>query len=412
MQPAMDGLSDSRFRRECKKLPDEEWLNCLIGRTLEQEPSGRGFLQKLADSADTIIPRSTYFDSISTKRRLNLLKDIGKAVGDQVDRLVPGGEDPFELVPGLDGYNIFAGDGHYIKSAVHDAPIDGKKFATGHFFALNLRSQRLVNLTLSDRNAETKRKREHDMRALRRIEGDGLRMNSVKGKKTLWVWDRAGISAADWIRWKQAYGVYFISRAKENMTLETGGILEYDPKDPLNAGVRAFTLAKVGSHYLRRVDYQDPETGSEFIFLSSLTEIEPGVIAALYKARWDIEKVFDETKNKLGEKRSWGKHDVTKETQAEAVALAHNLMLLSQGNIREMYGIEPKREAEKRLKRLKAAQDKSKSRDKMMSPLVESFYSRASQINVIFVRWLRNHLFRHTSVAEAIPSLRQFWCTF
>jgi IS4 transposase len=41
------------------------------------------------------------------------------------------------------------------------------------------------------------------------------------------------------------------------------------------------------------VRYRDPETGTVYDFLTSVTDLEPGLIAALYLARWRIEKVFD-----------------------------------------------------------------------------------------------------------------------
>ena len=55
------------------------------------------------------------------------------------------------------------------------------------------------------------------------------------------------INARQWLHWKQTSGVYFISRAKDNMTLETLGILDYDRDDPLNRGVVSFTLVAVSS---------------------------------------------------------------------------------------------------------------------------------------------------------------------
>jgi len=52
--------------------------------------------------------------------------------------------------------------------------------------------------------------------------------------------------------------------------------------------------------------------------------IPPGLIAYLYKMRWDIEKVFDEVKVKCSEKKSWGSSPQTKEAQAHFICMAHN----------------------------------------------------------------------------------------
>ena len=75
----------------------------------------------------------------------------------------------------------------------------------------------------------------------------------------------------------------------------------------MNRGVIADELigTRVGVT-LRRVNYQDPESGTVYIYLTTLpVSVPPGLVALLYKSRWNVEKVFDEFKNKLGETKSW-----------------------------------------------------------------------------------------------------------
>jgi hypothetical protein len=64
------------------------------------------------------------------------------------------------------------------------------------------------------------RKKEHDMRGLKHQDIETLRQGKPSGKQVLYIWDRAGINARQWQRWKQRGGNYFNSRAKENMCLE------------------------------------------------------------------------------------------------------------------------------------------------------------------------------------------------
>ena len=52
------------------------------------------------------------------------------------------------------------------------------------------------------------------------------------------------------------------------------------------------------------------------------------MLAELYRRRWDVEKVFDELKNKLGEKKAWDTSLAAKQTQAHLLTLTHNLLLL------------------------------------------------------------------------------------
>ena len=50
----------------------------------------------------------------------------------------------------------------------------------------------------------------------------------------------------------------------------------------------------------------DPVTGKAYSFLTTEMTLPPGLIALLYKLRWDVEKVFDEAKNKLEQQQAWG----------------------------------------------------------------------------------------------------------
>ena len=66
----------------------------------------------------------------------------------------------------------------------------GCKDATGHFFSLNLRSHALSHLTAAD---QVERRKEHDMRALKRLSIASLRQGAARGRKVFYVWDRAGV---------------------------------------------------------------------------------------------------------------------------------------------------------------------------------------------------------------------------
>jgi len=72
-----------------------------------------------------------------------------------------------------------------------------------------------------------------------------------------------------------------------------------------------------------------------YIYLTNLPlSVEPGIVALLYKSRWDIEKVFDAFKNKFGETKSWASSATAKTNQARLICLTHNLMTLMEEDIR------------------------------------------------------------------------------
>ena len=52
------------------------------------------------------------------------------------------------------------------------------------------------------------------------------------------------------------------------------------------------------------------------------------MLAELYRRRWEVEKVFDEVKNKLGQRQAWGTSLVAKAAQGHLVALTHTLLLI------------------------------------------------------------------------------------
>jgi len=64
-----------------------------------------------------------------------------------------------------------------------------------------------------------------------------------------------------------------------------------------------------------------------------------GLIAFLYKLRWDVEKVFDQIKNKTFEQKAWAGNQTAKQQNAMFIALAHNLMKMLEVIIEHQEGI-------------------------------------------------------------------------
>jgi len=404
--PLLDALQKAKYERVCTALSDLDWLKTGVTRVLTSEPSGRAFLQMHENDQGDFLKPSHYFETLKSKRRLNLCQEVAESVMRAVNiDLIK--NDPFSHTDSLNNYDIYAGDGHYIEHATHDPAIEGTKYACGTLFGLNLRTHTLFPLVNADRSDD--RKREHDMRGLKRIGGQRLRCGAQKGRKVIWVWDRAGIDIKQWLQWKNHDGVYFISRAKENMDLSSKGDLPYDVDDPINAGVIAYHLVHVADQVIRCVVYKCPETGREFSYLTSLTTIEPGVVAALYKARWDIEKVFDETKIKLGESKSWASSDTAKAMHSVFVCLTHNLLLRFENQIindkKVVNGPENTRR-EKRLHNLKRKAAKSGS---TISKLLERISLRCTQRTVKLIRWIKSHLRSKCSIDDDLEALKQWY---
>lgn len=414
-KPLFEFLPFAAHHRDCPALDDATWLEAGVRRCLGIFQSGRDFLQQLADLHHTEIRVSTLFESFKSTRRLRLLGELLAQSRSRMRRDMP---DAFATFPCLDDFDLFAGDGHFIAAACHDMPVPrdrppapaasthsttrvaSTKYATGHLYTLDLRSHAMGHLTVAD---QIERKKEHEMRALKRQTVDTLRQGAPKGRKVLYVWDRAGIDLRQWFSWKHSAGIYFLSRQKDNMELEVMGNNPFDAADPVNRGVLADqTVGTSTGVGLRRVTYQDPGTGMIYHYLTNLpASVPPGVVALLYKVRWDVEKVFDEFKNKLVETKAWASSANAKTVQARMLCLTHNLMTLMEHHIGKRCGVRNEAEFKRRKKRQAATPARANG--------AELAVQRLTQRTVKFIRWLRNHLDLQRDWDDAIARLAHIY---
>lgn len=257
--------------------------------------------------------------------------------------------------------------------------------------------------------AITEGKKEHDMSVIKRLGSSELRMGIPTGKKVLWVWDRASLDFLLWQHWKDNAGIYFLSRTKENLLLEPVASRLYDRSDPINHGVLSDETV-IGAHgvRVRVVRYRDPISDEIFEFVTTVFDLPPGLIAWLYKKRWEIEKVFDQFKNKLEEAKAWASSSTAKEIQAHILCITHNLLLQyerkleRENQIRNEAGL---RLQKKRLEKQKAVVAK---KTKQLSSLITSII-RPLQRSVKLIRWFRSHWFSARPITELLPLLKALY---
>ncbi len=212
-------LACAGHQRAGPKLSDEDWLRLGVRRVIEERPSGRAFLQHLASSGVGAPGHSHFFETLKSARRLALVWEVSNGLAAAMPSL-PG--DWWKGVPEVADMDIYAGDGHFHAAAAHDPRDagDGCKDTVGHFFCLDLRSHALGHLSAAD---QAGRRREHDMHVLKRLGIRSLRQGAARGRKVLYVWDRAGIDFRQWYNWKQAGGIYFLSREPSGARWPEGG---------------------------------------------------------------------------------------------------------------------------------------------------------------------------------------------
>jgi hypothetical protein len=192
----IDGMcQNNAYSRSCPRLEDESWIKVGLQRSLAELCTGRGFLIKLIIDGADYLSCSHYFESLKSERRLNHLLEVHKQLIIK-EESTPDKSDPFLKFPELASFDLYAGD----------------------------------------------RKKEHDMRALKRMTIAELRKGAKKGQKVLYVWDKAGIDFKQWQKWKQQGGVYFLSEEKALNRLLVCGEPAFDKEDPVNAGVLNMNL--------------------------------------------------------------------------------------------------------------------------------------------------------------------------
>ena len=126
--------------------------------------------------------------------------------------------------------------------------------------------------------------------------------------------------------------------------------------------------------------------------------------------RWEIEKTFDELKNKLGETKAWASSANAKTMQTHFLCMAHNLMVRCEAGLERIHAVRNEAELARRAQRL----DKERKRlakEKAQLPLLVRAFQRLTVGSVKFIRWLRVQLFARPHHEPDIAALRHLYTT-
>lgn len=208
-----------------------------------------------------------------------------------------------------------------------------------------------------------------------------------------------------WYRWKNS-GIYVITLEKRNSAFDILAEPQWDLQDPRNKGVLDDQWIGSGSsiEMIRRIRYRDGMSGKIYSFLTHERNLPPGLIAWLYKLRWDIEKVFDETESKLGEGKAWGRSQASKSQQFEFIAMVHNLMIMLEHQFGKHSDIFDHKSMLKQNKRKSLEQEKASEQNREMNPLYLSV-NRPVQRSLQFIL-TPLEIYKQTPWIAALPRLR------
>ena len=191
------------------------------------------------------------------------------------------------------------------------------------------------------------------------------------------------------------------------MALVMTGEYSVDRNDPRNRGVEDDQIVGPSNSgvAMRRIEYVDPATGKRYNFITNEMTLPPGLLAYIYRKRWDIEKIFDQMKNKLDENKAWSKDAVAKCQQAEFQCLCHNLMLILERTLKRDHGVEDKKVKRKAKARIEEEIHQARKAGRQENPLTTKVH-RATQRSLQFIRWLRDGIILQTSWSTAMNDVR------
>lgn len=159
---------------------------------------------------------------------------------------------------------------------------------------------------------------------------------------------------------------------------------------------------------MRMIRYIAPRTGEEFYFITNEMDLSSGIKTELYHRRWEVEKVFDELKNQLEEKKAWASSLEVKRVHTKLCAMTLNLLAIHENHIKNEHGITNHLEEKRRIQRIREELEFAKKNQRSMSSLLK-MVKASSQRSVTFIRWLRSCLRSSTEEACAVIRLRALY---
>ena len=198
------------------------------------------------------------------------------------------------------------------------------------------------------------------------------------------------------------------------MKLQCLGTLEFDKSNPVNNGILSDEQVGTSKQTLiRRIKYYDSELDKFFTFITNVFDVDPGVLAFIYKKRWGIEKIYDTFKNYYFEKKAWGKTNEAKSQQALFLCITHNLYLMLERRVETDEGIRDEKIIKKQKKR----------KDKIIKEIIETGkplnalavkLDRSTQRSKQFIRYLNNKISINTCWSDFSlglkPCMEKYLC--
>ena len=385
------------WKQACPELTDIDFIRLGLHRTISAVDSGRHFLKMTCDIHNEKIPVTTYFKSLASPRRANMLKAVERQSYQLFSEIIQKqGVDYLQSYSELAEYRVEAADGHFIDHACHTPKNEkGKVYAAGFIYALNLRNGLLRPLCVVSNGSQ----KHQEISVLRKH----LENTACKKQKNLYVYDKAVTDFYWWDQQKSDHN-YMISVQKENAIARQVKAIPFDRQDEFNIGVEGYDVYEnTQGIRFNVVTYRDPETGKRHRFITTLPEsIRPGAIAMLYYKRWTIEKAFN-NKSDFKERKAWSSQKHALENQMRLMAMSYNLMrILEETSKRDAPElIHPS--DKKYYETLEKKQLNARIKGRFVNPLF--FQARITRISSFTIRTAQSAIITGRSLVDVLRSL-------
>jgi len=406
LEPLHQAMGGSFTTRNCPVIDDHDFAVLCVQRVLQSSKSGRDFLQCHGMPYLPGLNRPNYFKSLGSNRRLDLMIRLAAAMRDQHLPGLRAHDDTLSAIPELNGWEVWAGDGHGIAHATHD-PRNAKDayLAVHAIYKLDLRTNWVDFVDLVP---PTERGREHELKTLKRQDKEQLRCGAGKGRQVLMVYDRAIVDFLFAYNLKQSKGIYIVTEWKSNFAPLSVIPREIDHSNPVNVLVKSDETVFFNNipGQWRKITAICPDSGQPHVTLANEMTLPPGALNQPRRLRWNIEKAYDQQEQKLDERKAWTANETGKRIQALAISLAHNLLRLFTARLKHEENLEDTKVIKAWLKdltkRVEAAREAGRT---FPEELYQALY-RPTEVSLQFIRWLRSTLFRPTCYRAALEILR------
>ena len=128
--PLFQALDSNRSIRNCPEYSDRSHVLSSVSRVIENVESGREWIQQSEAQLERKGRVGEFFDALRSTRRTAMVASIAEEVAAHTKASTLSMHDPLSTYEELNGFEVFASDGHTLAPSAHEDMIEGKSSLT------------------------------------------------------------------------------------------------------------------------------------------------------------------------------------------------------------------------------------------------------------------------------------------